>query len=72
MDYILPFLPVVLAIPVVAIYFKKIVNLIFQVGELLMKVTEVLGDNQVTAEEIEIIKKEAKDVVDAIKAFGAK
>lgn len=62
-------IPVILAIPVVMSYFGKILNLLVQVSEVLQSVTDALGDNNLTPEEIEEIKKEAKDVVLAVKAF---
>jgi uncharacterized protein YoxC len=64
--------PFLLGFVPVAFYAGKIFNLLKEVSQLLMKVSSLLDDKQVTKEEISDVVKEAKDIMIAIKAFAKK
>ena len=59
----------VLGIGVVSFYVAKLTNLLKQVADVLIAVQTALEDNAVSKVEVDLIVKEAKEVVDAVKAF---
>jgi len=67
LDYAVPF---AMGFGIVSIYAKKLMNLLKEVSELIGTVSTMLDDSKVTKEEIDAIVKEAKDIVEAVKAFG--
>ena len=62
----------VLGIGIVSVYVGKLVNLLKQVADVFSTIQVALEDNTVTKKEVELIVKESKEVVDAVKAFGKK
>lgn len=51
---------------------KQVATLAKETADLIDKVTLALEDNTITADEVEMLKKELKDVVDAWKALVGK
>jgi hypothetical protein len=67
LNYAVPF---ALGFSVVSVYAAKLMNLLKEVSGLIGTISVMLDDNKVTKEEIDAVVKEAKDIVNAVKAFG--
>lgn len=65
-------IPIVLGIGVVWAKVGKVLSILKEITELLVKITSSLEDKKLTPEEVEAIKKEAMDVSDAVKALVKK
>ena len=68
MEIILAGVPILLGIGFIWTKVSKVVAVLKEVTELLVKVTGALEDKRLTPEEIQVIKKEAIDVAVAAKA----
>jgi len=69
MELILSGVALVLGIGVVWKRVDKVINMVKEITELLVKVTGALEDKRLTPEELDAIKKEAIDVAVAAKAI---
>lgn len=69
LEQIYAYLPLILtaALGVFALKTQRAISVLKEMGELLVKVAQAVGDSKITEEEIAEIKKEAMDVYAAVK-----
>ena len=71
-DIVLAAVPYILGISVVWVFAAKVINFIKELSDVLVTIVNALEDKNITKEEIAKIAAEAKEVVEAAKAFAKK
>ena len=71
-DIVLAAVPYILGISVVWVFAAKVINFIKELSDVLVTIVNALEDKNITKEEIAKIVAEAKEIVEAAKAFAKK
>ena len=72
LDLALSALPYVLGVSIIGTFVVKVLNFVKELSDVLVSVVNALEDKALTKEEIAKIVQEAKEIVDAAKAFAKK
>jgi len=72
LDLVLAALPYVLGVSIIGTFVVKVLNFVKELSDVLVSVVNALEDKALTKEEIAKIAQEAKEIVDAAKAFAKK